>query len=288
MKKPVFIKTCDFTFYFLSRTLFRKYGTSLVLLASLFITGCVATQKDMLVLKTDINKLQADIVKLQNQLTDMQKNQADLSVQMEELNINIRGLDGKIEETNERFVIFGQKLDDTNVDFTNKLSLLSEKVTKKIEETKPTPTQIYGASYTDYTMGNYDLAIGGFQDYLQQYPKGTFVANAQFWIGNCYYAKDDYANAVKNLDIVISDFPKSAKIPSAKLKKALSLLKLQNKAGAIEVFKDIVKNHSKTIEARQASNYLSKLEKKENPPVEKKEKSPLKEKESPPPVQKQK
>ena len=82
----------------------------------------------------------------------MQKNQADLSVQIEDLNDNIKALNAKIEETKEKFVIFGQKLDDTNTDFTNKLSLLSEKVTKKIEETKPTPTQIYGAAYTDYTM----------------------------------------------------------------------------------------------------------------------------------------
>lgn len=225
-----------------------------LLTVSIIFSGCVAMQKDVV-------NLQSDIVKLQNQLSDMQKNQADLSVQMEDLNANIKTLNSKIEETNERFVIFGQKLEDTNVDFTNKLSLLSEKVTKKIEETKPTPTQIYGAAYTDYTMKNYDLAIGGFQEYIQQYPSGTLVSNAQFWIGICFYDKGDLEKAVENFDKLIANFPKSEKIPSAKLKKAISLLKLKKETEAIAVFEDIVKNYPKTSEARQSENYLSPLKK---------------------------
>jgi len=228
--------------------------TTFYLLLTVILSGCVATQKDVV-------NLQSDIVKLQNQLSEMQKNQADLSVQMEDLNANIKTLNSKIEETNERFVIFGQKLEDTNVDFTNKLSLLSEKVTKKIDETKPTPTQIYGAAYTDYTMRNYDLALGGFQEYIQQYPNGTLVSNAQFWIGVCFYKKGDYKKAVENFDKFIASYPKSEKIPSAKLKKANSFLKLKKESQAIALFEDIVKNYPKTSEARQSEKYLAPLKK---------------------------
>ncbi|MDD5688563.1 MAG: tol-pal system protein YbgF [Elusimicrobia bacterium] len=218
----------------------------------LFLSGCVATQKDMV-------GLQSDIVTLQNQLSDMQKNQADLSVQIDELNSNIKMLDGKIDETNEKFLIFGQKLDDTNVDFTNKLSLLSDKVTKKIEDSKPTPTQIYGAAYTDYTMKNYDLAVSGFQEYIQQYPNGTLTANAYFWIGVCFYDKEDYDKAIENFDKIITDYPSFEKVPTSKLKKANALLKLKKEPQAIQIFEDIVKNNPKTPEARQSSNYLSGL-----------------------------
>ena len=238
----------------IKRLIFFHFYFLFSILCSLIFSGCVATQKDVV-------NLQTDIVKLQNQLSEMQKNQADLSVQMEDLNANIKTLNSKIEETNERFVIFGQKLEDTNIDFTNKLSLLSEKVTKKIEETKPTPTQIYGAAYTDYTMRNYDLAVGGFQEYIQQYPNGTLVSNAQFWIGVCFYDKGDFEKAVENFDKLIASYPKSEKIPSAKLKKANSFLKLKKEAEAIALFEDIVKSHPKTTEARQSANYLSSLKK---------------------------
>jgi len=221
----------------------------------IFLSGCVATQQDMLT-------LESNIITLQNQLTDMQKNQADLSVQIDELNANIKSLDSKIEETNEKFLIFGQKLDDTNTDFTNKLSLLSDKVTKKIDETKPTPTQIYGAAYTDYTTKNYDLAISGFQEYIQTYPEGTLVMNAYFWVAVCYYDKGDNVNAVDNFDKFINLYPNSEKLASAKLKKAFALLKVKKDSTvAITVLEDIVKNHPKTSEARQASNYLAGLKK---------------------------
>ena len=225
------------------------------------LAGCIATQSDVVSVQSNVVGLQSEMVKLQNQLTEMQKNQADLSVQMEDLNTNIKTLNLNIDDTNERFVIFGQKLEDTNVDFTNKLSMLSEKVTKKIEETKPTPTQIYGAAYTDYTMKNYDLAISGFQEYIQQYPNGTLAPNAQFWIGACYYDNGNYSEAMEGFDKLITSYPKNEKIPSAKLKKAHALLKLNNKSKAITVFEDISKSYPKTNEARQASSYLSTLNK---------------------------
>src|SRR3989339_2008110 len=176
-----------------------------ILLMCIFLSGCVATQQDMLT-------LESNIITLQNQLTDMQKNQADLPVRIDELNANIKSLDSKIEETKEKFLIFGQKPDYTNTDFTNKLSLLSDKVTKKIDETKPTPTQIYGAAYTDYTTKNYDLAISGFQEYIQQYPNGTLVMNAFFWIGVCNYEKGEFSSAIDSFDKLIELYPKSEKI----------------------------------------------------------------------------
>ena len=244
-----------------------------------FMTGCLATSKDMALLQDNILGLQAQLTDFKKELADvqkqiggiqgdlltelntMQKNQADLSVQIEGLDSNIQMLNSKIEETNEKFLIFGQKLDDTNTDFTNKLSMLSEQFTKKMEETKPSPTQVYGAAYTDYTMKNYDLAVEGFQDYLKDYPDGVLAPNAVYWIGVCYYEKEDYKNAIDNFDKLIDGYQKFEKIPSAKLKKAIALLTENEDSMASAAFSDIVKNHPGTPEARQASGYLSKIKK---------------------------
>jgi tol-pal system protein YbgF len=126
-----------------------------------------------------------------------------------------------------------------------------------MEETKPTPTQIYGAAYTDYTMKNYDLAVEGFKDYMSEYPNGLLVPNAQFWIGICYYEKDDFKNAVEAFDKLIKAYPESEKTPSAELKTAYALQKLDRDADANDMFEKIVNEHPKTPEARQAASQLS-------------------------------
>ena len=42
---------------------------------------------------------------------------------------------------------------------------------------------MYEASYSDYTSGRYDLAIQGFEGFIQAFPRLPNAADAQFNIG---------------------------------------------------------------------------------------------------------
>ena len=69
--------------------------------------------------------------------------------------------------------------------------------------------------------------------------------------------KEDFKNAVETFGKLIEKHPESEKIPSAKLKTAYSLQKLDRNSEADEMFEDIVNEHPKTPEARQAASQLS-------------------------------
>jgi len=249
-----------------------------LLCMSINLTGCLATKKDMIALQEEIAKLNSSILNIKGQLenvekqfftkqaglaaeiSSVQRNQADLSVGMEELNWNIRSLNLRVDATNEKFQVFGRKLDDNSADFTNKLSIFSEKFTRKMEEMKPTPTQLYGAAYTDYTTKNYDLAIEGFKEYLAEYSTGMLAPNAQYWMSICYYEKGDMKSALEQLDEFMQKFPESPLMKSVMFKKAGILVETGEKELALPIYENIVKDYPETPEASQASEFLPKPE----------------------------
>ena len=63
-------------------------------------------------------------------------------------------------------------------------------------------------------------AIDALDQYLQDYPKGRYVANAQYWLGEAYLVKDDLEKARQWFSRLISEFPGHSKVPDAKFKLA--------------------------------------------------------------------
>lgn len=60
----------------------------------------------------------------------------------------------------------------------------------------------YKSAEKAYTRGETTQAIEGFSKYLQQFPKGTYIIDAQYYLGCIYYTQKDYANAQQYLQKV--------------------------------------------------------------------------------------
>lgn len=100
----------------------------------------------------------------------------------------------------------------------------------------PDPQTLYRSAYADYTQGQYPLAIQGFQQYLQDYGNTDLASNAQFYVGDSYYAQKDYKSAIKEYNKCITLYPKGNKAAAARLKKAYALLNMgQRTAGEHEL-----------------------------------------------------
>jgi tol-pal system protein YbgF len=113
---------------------------------------------------------------------------------------------------------------------------------------------VYRNALDDYTKGNYDLAIAGFRSYMQNYPRSSLVANAQYWLGESYYSQRNYVQATQEFDAVIRDFPDSPKVPSALFKQGDAYLQLGDTRRATTVLCELITNkkYSKTREAQLA------------------------------------
>ncbi len=112
----------------------------------------------------------------------------------------------------------------------------------------------YSAVYNDFLMGNYDLAISGFQDFLTNYPDSEYSDNATFFLGRCYEKKKSYQEAIQAFDQLVERYPKSNKAPPALYRKAFILEKLERHEEANNTWNklmDLYPNSPQAIERRK-------------------------------------
>ena len=94
------------------------------------------------------------------------------------------------------------------------------------------PTQMWNAAYADYTSGNFDLSILGFDAYIKTFPKSDKAPEAQVYICSSYLQNGKNDDAVKACDTAIRGYPGARAIPEAYYRKALAQRNQRDFAGA--------------------------------------------------------
>lgn len=76
----------------------------------------------------------------------------------------------------------------------------------------------------------------GFKAFLQSNPRHTLAGNAQYWLGESYYARKDYQNAMTAFAEGYKNYKASPKGPDNLLKLGITLAVMGRKADACQVF----------------------------------------------------
>lgn len=121
------------------------------------------------------------------------------------------------------------------------------------------PQEVYNIAYSDYLNGNYQMAIDGFTLYLEQFSSSPVADDAAYWIGECYFSQSKFEEAVVEFTELILNFPEGDKIPSAYLKKGLSLVELGKKDEALSVFKLLISKYPFEDETRIAQEKIKEI-----------------------------
>jgi tol-pal system protein YbgF len=116
--------------------------------------------------------------------------------------------------------------------------------------------RLYDQAYKDLTRGNYSLALLGFREYLRRSPASDLADNAQYWVGECFYAQRDYDPAVQEFLKVQKDYPQGDKVPAALLKTGFSFLQMEDRASARRYLNQVVEQFPNSEEAVSARNKL--------------------------------
>lgn len=121
------------------------------------------------------------------------------------------------------------------------------------------PQTTWNSAYADYTAGQYDLAVIGFEAFIKSFPRNDQADNAQLYVGNSYLNDGKYDKAVEAYDKTIRNYPGSDSIPEAYFKKGVALQSLRNINGAREAWEFVVKNHPDSTAATQAKMRLEQI-----------------------------
>ena len=117
----------------------------------------------------------------------------------------------------------------------------------------------YTNAYKDYLGGKYDLAMQEFTEYLKYFSNTQFASNVQFYIGDIYYRRQDFPNALQAFDNVLERFPDGNKTADAHYMKGVVLMALGRNDSAAREFRDVYTSYPDTDLAAKAKARLKDL-----------------------------
>jgi tol-pal system protein YbgF len=123
----------------------------------------------------------------------------------------------------------------------------------------PSADLLYSNGLRDLNGKKYDLAAQEFSDYLKYYATTDLASNAQFYLGEIFFAQQQYDQAIDAYGKVIENFPKSFKLAPAHLKRGLALINLGEKTSGVTELRMVVKTYPGTDEERRAKAKLQEL-----------------------------
>jgi len=119
----------------------------------------------------------------------------------------------------------------------------------------------WDTAFSDYTAGQYDLAVLGFDAYIRDFPKSDMADNAQVLIGKSLMLDNKYDKAVEAFDKAIRAYPAGDAIPEAYYQKGLALQHLGQTDAARDAFAFVVRTWPNSDVFTLAKQKLDQLKK---------------------------
>jgi tol-pal system protein YbgF len=114
----------------------------------------------------------------------------------------------------------------------------------------------YRAAVELVKAGKHDDAIAALRAFIARFPRHDYADNAQYWIGEAYYAQKDYTRALGEFRAVIEVYPRGNKVPDALLKVGYCYQAMGQGEKAHAVLEQVVTRYPKSEPATLAAKRL--------------------------------
>jgi TolA-binding protein len=122
------------------------------------------------------------------------------------------------------------------------------------------PTRLYDTARADYFAGQWTSAISGFEAFLRAFPRSEQADDAQLYIGETYFAQNQWAQAVTAYALVASMYPGTNSVPIAHYKRGLAEERLGRPDQARAAWEIAARDFPDSDAGRLARQNLDRLE----------------------------
>ena len=164
------------------------------------------------------------------------------------------------QEVSDQMSRLGARLDEV----MGRFNRLEQKAATPPAGTAPVvdPASAYEQSAQDLTQGRYALALQGFRDFVARFPTHDLADNAQYGVGECFFAQAKFDSAATEYQAVDKQWPQGDKVPAALYKLALCQDKLDKASDSRKTLESLVKRFPLSGEAQLARERLGSGKKK--------------------------
>ncbi|MDK8464206.1 tol-pal system protein YbgF [Marinobacter sp. SS13-12] len=205
---------------------------------------------------------------------------AELFYMIQQLQGELRRLQGRVEEQQNLIDRLTKQSRDRYIDLDQRILKLSEKVAEAPAPSSAASdsdagggssgvkTRIYRQPSDDERRAydkvqtlihqdkNYDQAINGLYDFIDEYEEGDLTVNAYYWLGEVYLVENQLEQARQAFTIVATRYGDHRKAPDAVYKLGVTLDRLGNKDQARSRMETVVEDYPDTSAAKLAQKYL--------------------------------
>ena len=160
--------------------------------------------------------------------------------------VALNELTQKVEELTHELSQTKEQLGKINADIDVRFKLLEQEKTptktettdtkKATESPKKTPQEQYDAAYKLLREGKHVAAEKAFLDFIKNNPKHDLAGNANYWLGETYYARGQYEQAAPIFAEGFTTYKTNSKAADNLLKLGLTMNKLGKKDEACSAF----------------------------------------------------
>lgn len=225
-------------------------------------TGAFADIK-MDMMNDKIDRLEQDLNALQRKMyqsgtsisavsSNSNSNLDDLYNRITEQGNIVRDLTAQIEKLEYEQQQLNERLNKMNADIDVRFNMLpkegaasvssgnsNKKSTANTQAKITSAKEAYDKAYNLLKKGNYTAAEEALTAFMRDYPKSDLVGNANYWLGETYYARGKYEQAVGIFADGFTKYKKNSKAADNLLKLGLTMNKLKKKSEACTAFKSL-------------------------------------------------
>lgn len=111
--------------------------------------------------------------------------------------------------------------------------------------------QLYDEAFKKLQEGDYAGAERGFRTFVQRNPQNKLAGNAQYWLGETYYARRDYQSAMTAFAEGYKAYKTSPKGPDNLLKLGITMAALNRKSDACAVFARFTQDYPRATDLQK-------------------------------------
>lgn len=209
-------------------------------------------------------------IKIEARFDQQAKAQLDLSNQIQRQAEENARLRGQIETLNYELETAKKRQQDFYLDLDTRLRKLETQNSAPLAvdsentaNSRPTgdpakESQEYEAALNQFKGGKYKEAATGFGAFVQKYPDSSLAPNAQYWLGNAWYAQRDCKRAIEAQSIVTTRYAETPKAADAWLAIATCQQELGNPTGAKRSLETVIAKYPTSPAAENAQQRLKK------------------------------
>lgn len=246
---------------------------SLVPVAALAATGCMASKGDIRLLQDEIRTLRA----MQSRADTARKSQADSALvaisrtqdSLRALALRFAGFQatvgGELFEMGKQLITIQELAGMSSKRIMELRSTMEERAQAMTggdttsAPAAPGPAQLFQMSFDLLRRGSYGTARSGFEELLRRYPEFEEASAAQLYIGQSYAEEKRTAEADSVYGLVVTKYPRSKDAPTALYKYGLSQLSQGKTAAARAALQRVAREFPASTEAELARSRLQTL-----------------------------